>query len=118
MHATLMILLVQFSDKDSDLVIELVNKLYAELDKAKMLGKHNKRRSTIMKTIFRFLDFNQSPVLLLTLSKLSLALKVTSNNLTNVCKMIYKVAKEDKHDDLYMKGNILGEWKETMTAYL
>ena len=70
------------SEKDSDLVIELVNKLYNELKEGKMLGRNckSKRRSSILKTIFTFLDVKDSAPLLLTLSRLILAMRVSNSS--------------------------------------
>ena len=50
----------------------LADKLYEVLEEGKMLGKACKRRSVMLKTIFRLLDL-ESPKLLLKLARLILA---------------------------------------------
>lgn len=39
----------------------------------------------------------------------NLQLKVTGNNLSGVCKLIFKVAKNDKNDYLFLQKNVLGK---------
>lgn len=46
--------------------------------------------------------FNSSPVSLL-------QLQVSGKNLVNVCKLVFKVAQDDKNDPLFLEANILGE---------
>jgi len=35
-------------------------------------------------------------------------LKVSGNNLVNVCKLVFKVSKDEKNDFFFLEGNILG----------
>lgn len=37
-------------------------------------------------------------------------LKVTGNNLSGVCKLIFKVAKNDKNDYLFFQKDLLGKF--------
>ena len=36
-------------------------------------------------------------------------MKVTGNNLTNVCMMVYRVAKTEKNDQLFLEEDILSK---------
>lgn len=36
-------------------------------------------------------------------------LPVTGSNLAGVCKLVFKVARNDKNDKLFLEGNILGQ---------
>ena len=42
-------------------------------------------------------------------------MKVTGNNLTNVCMVVYKVAKTEKNDQLFLEEDILSKMR---TFYL
>ena len=39
-----------------------------------------------------------------------LQLKVSGNNLINVCKLVFKVSREEKNDVHFLDGNILGNY--------
>ncbi|XP_006815976.1 armadillo repeat-containing protein 2-like [Saccoglossus kowalevskii] len=80
--------------------------LYSTLESANMLGRTSKRRSSVLKPIYRLLDID-NPKLMLKLARLILAFKVTGNNLTNVCKLVFKVSREETNDTLFMQHNIL-----------
>ena len=36
-----------------------------------------------------------------------LQMKVTGNNLTNICKVVYRVAKTEKNDQLFLEEDML-----------
>lgn len=36
-------------------------------------------------------------------------MKVTGNNLTNICMVVYKVAKTEQNDQLFLEENILSK---------
>jgi len=38
-----------------------------------------------------------------------LQMKVTGNNLTNICMVVYKVAKTEKNDQLFLEEDILSK---------
>ena len=38
-----------------------------------------------------------------------LQMKVTGNNLTNICMVVYRVAKTEKNDQLFLEEDILSE---------
>lgn len=46
---------------------------------------------------------------------LTFQLKVTGNNLSGVCKLIFKVAKNDKNDHLFLQKNVLGNNTNSIT---
>ena len=62
------------ADKDPDKLLTLSEQLYSTLDDAQLLGKNCKRRSLILKTVFKLLDL-YSPRLLLKLARLILAVR-------------------------------------------
>ena len=64
-------------DKDPDKLLALSDELYTTLDDAQLLGKNCKRRSLILKTVFKLLDL-YSPRLLLKLARLILAVSMLS----------------------------------------
>ena len=37
-------------------------------------------------------------------------LRVSGNNLTNVCRLVFKVAKEEKNDNFFLEDNLLGKY--------
>ena len=39
-------------------------------------------------------------------------LRVSGNNLTNVCKLVFKVSKDERNDVHFTEGNILGKQSE------
>ncbi len=72
------------SDKDPDKLGALADKLYDVLHKGKMLGKACKRRSAVLKTVFRLLDL-ESPKLLLKIARLILAVSSIRTAVMSVC---------------------------------
>jgi hypothetical protein len=38
--------------------------------------------------------------------------KVSGNNLTSVCKLVFKVSRNEKNDPEFLRGDILGELKK------
>ena len=66
------------ADKDPDKLLTLSEQLYSTLDDAQLLGKNCKRRSLILKTVFKLLDL-YSPRLLLKLARLILAVSIISH---------------------------------------
>ena len=66
------------ADKDPDKLLTLSEQLYSTLDDAQLLGKNCKRRSLILKTVFKLLDL-YSPRLLLKLARLILAVRIRSH---------------------------------------
>ncbi|WAR07944.1 ARMC2-like protein [Mya arenaria] len=93
--------------KDAEKLISLSEELYQLLLKNGLLVKTYKQRSRILKAIFKMLDLEE-PKLLLQLARLILAFRVGGNNLLNVCKLVFKVSRNEKNDPAFLDGNILG----------
>jgi len=86
-------------------------KLWNALEKKGLIGKASgsfsaRRRGEVLRTVFKFLDLSD-PRLLLRLGRLILSMKVTGNNLTNICMVVYRVAKTEKNDQLFLEEDIL-----------
>lgn len=101
--------------KDAESVVKLTDELYALLLKENLLGKNCKRRSAILKSIFKILDLDD-PKVLLKLARLILSFKVSGNNLTSVCKLVFKVSRNEKNDPEFLKGDILDLLLETVRS--
>ncbi|KAM7135319.1 armadillo repeat-containing protein 2 [Molossus nigricans] len=80
--------------------------LHGALAEGNMLGKKFKRRSTLLKTLYKLVDVGSDP-LSLKLAKIILALKVSRKNLLNVCKLIFKISRSEKNDALIQSDSIL-----------
>ncbi|XP_078699487.1 armadillo repeat-containing protein 2-like [Branchiostoma floridae x Branchiostoma belcheri] len=98
---------VHSKDKKHRLLCDLCDRLYTTLDTAGLLGRAAKRRSALLKTLYKLIDIDD-PRVMLKLARLILALKVSGKNLTNVCKLVFKISKEEKNDNLFVEANILG----------
>ncbi|GJQ70464.1 hypothetical protein Trydic_g22876 [Trypoxylus dichotomus] len=92
---------------DAD-IIELLGILYECMEKENMLNSKisSKTKIHILKCLYKFVE-SQNEKLLLSIARIILALKVTGNNLSGVCKLIFKVSKNDKNDNLFFQKNIL-----------
>ncbi|XP_076078717.1 armadillo repeat-containing protein 2-like isoform X1 [Mytilus galloprovincialis] len=104
---------VSAKKKEADHVVKFTDELYAILLKENLLGKNCKRRSVILKTIFKILDLDD-PKVLLRLARLILSFKVSGNNLTSVCKLVFKVSRNEKNDPQFLRGDILDLLLETV----
>ncbi|XP_052237148.1 armadillo repeat-containing protein 2-like isoform X6 [Dreissena polymorpha] len=114
--APLLDLMTQYSlSKDSDKLISVSEDLYQLLSKHNLLTKHYRQRSKILKAIFKMLDLEE-PRLLLQLARLILAFNVGGNNLLNVCKLVFKVSRNEKNDPAFLDGNILDLLLETVSG--
>uniref|UniRef100_A0A3P9M733 Armadillo repeat containing 2 n=1 Tax=Oryzias latipes TaxID=8090 RepID=A0A3P9M733_ORYLA len=85
---------------------ELCERLHGTLSEARMLGRHCKRRSEILRILFRLIDL-RSAQLSLHIAKLCLALSVSGNNLLNICKLIYKISRSESNDILFRHTSII-----------
>ncbi|KAK6168886.1 hypothetical protein SNE40_020049 [Patella caerulea] len=99
--------------KDTEKLIQLAEELYTTLEKDDRLNKHNKQRSSILKAIFKLLDVDE-PKVLLKLARLILGFKVSGNNLINVCKLVFKVSRNEKNDNEFLDGKITELLLETI----
>ncbi|XP_056620116.1 armadillo repeat-containing protein 2 isoform X2 [Triplophysa dalaica] len=80
--------------------------LHNALAERGMLGRQCKKRSTILRSLFRLVDVG-SDRLNLTLAKLILALNVSGNNLVNICKLIFKISRNASNDTLFLTSSVL-----------
>ncbi|NXN38667.1 ARMC2 protein, partial [Rhinoptilus africanus] len=72
-------------------------KLYQALSEGNMLGKRCKRRSVLLKILYKLVDIDSDP-LCLKLAKIILAMKVDGKNLLGVCKLAFKICRNEKND--------------------
>ncbi|XP_067674681.1 armadillo repeat-containing protein 2-like isoform X1 [Haliotis asinina] len=100
-------------NRDNEKLGELAEDLYIVLDTNKKLTKSYKQRSSILKAIFKLLDVEE-PRVMLKLARLILAFKVGGNNLLNVCKLVFKVSRNEKNDQEFLEGNVLDLLIETI----
>ncbi|KYB28498.1 armadillo repeat-containing protein 2 isoform X1 [Tribolium castaneum] len=93
---------------NEDFVIELLEELYGKMEKANLLSTKvsSKMKIHVLKALYKFVE-SQNERLLLNIARVILGLKVTGNNLSGVCKLIFKVSKNDKNDYLFFQKNIL-----------
>lgn len=101
----------RFAEKNVKGLCQDCLKLWNVLEKKGFIGKASgsfsaRRRGEILRTVFKFLDLSE-PRLLLRLGRLILSMKVTGNNLTNICMVVYRVAKTEKNDQLFLEENML-----------
>ncbi|XP_020605577.1 armadillo repeat-containing protein 2-like [Orbicella faveolata] len=101
----------RFAEKNVKDLCQDCLKLWNALEKKGLMGKASgsfsaRRRGEILRTVFKFLDLSD-PRLLLRLGRLILSMKVTGNNLTNICMVMYRVAKTEKNDQLFLEEDIL-----------
>ncbi|XP_067273748.1 armadillo repeat-containing protein 2 isoform X3 [Pseudorasbora parva] len=82
------------------------NGLHDALAEREMLGRQCKKRSVILRILFRLIDVG-SDRLNLTLAKLILALDVSGNNLLNICKLVFKISRNASNDALFLTDSIL-----------
>ncbi|KAM7367831.1 hypothetical protein PAMP_014105 [Pampus punctatissimus] len=94
------------SEGSMDRLCDLCDSLHGTLAEADMLGRRCKRRSGILRTLFRLIDLN-SAQLNLHIAKLCLALCVSGNNLLNICKLIFKISRSENNDILFQNNSII-----------
>nr|XP_056712179.1 armadillo repeat-containing protein 2 [Euleptes europaea] len=80
--------------------------LYQALEEGNMLGKRFKKRTLFLKTLYKLCDIASDP-LGLKLAKIILGLKVSGKNLLNVCKLVFKISRNEKNDSLIQSDQIL-----------
>ncbi|XP_074541429.1 armadillo repeat-containing protein 2 [Halichoeres trimaculatus] len=89
-----------------DRLCDLCDALYTTLAEADLLGRRSKRRSGILRTLFRLIDLN-SAQLNLHIAKLCLALSVSGNNLLNICKLVFQISRSEDNDALFQNNSII-----------
>ncbi|XP_075603960.1 armadillo repeat-containing protein 2 isoform X2 [Balearica regulorum gibbericeps] len=81
-------------------------KLYQALNEGNMLGKRFKRRSVLLKTLYKLVDIDSDP-LCLKVAKIILAMKVDEKNLLSVCKLAFKICRNKKNDYIIQNDRLL-----------
>ncbi|XP_030626701.1 armadillo repeat-containing protein 2 [Chanos chanos] len=85
---------------------EAGTRLHDALKQKGMLGRRCKKRSSLLRVLFRLIDLG-SDQLNLTLAKLILALSVSGNNLLNICKLVFKISRSASNDVLFQNNSII-----------
>ncbi|KAJ7401853.1 Armadillo repeat-containing protein 2 [Pitangus sulphuratus] len=88
-------------------------KLYQALTEGNMLGKQFKRRSELLKTLYKLVDIDSDP-LCLKLAKIILAMKVDGKNLLSVCKLAFKICRNEKNDYIVQNDRLLDSLLEVL----
>ncbi|NWR31431.1 ARMC2 protein, partial [Tachuris rubrigastra] len=81
-------------------------KLYQALNEGNMLGKQFKGRSELLKTLYKLVDIDSDP-LCLKLAKIILAMKVDGKNLLSICKLAFKICRNEKNDYIVQNDRLL-----------
>ncbi|XP_018419240.1 PREDICTED: armadillo repeat-containing protein 2 [Nanorana parkeri] len=100
-------------DKNAEDLCSLCVKLQKTLEDGNMLGKRCKRRSIILKTMYKLVDIG-SDRLCLSLAKIILALKVSGKNLLNICKLVFKISRSKNNDRLFQNDDLMGVLLEVL----
>ncbi|NWU60933.1 ARMC2 protein, partial [Pterocles burchelli] len=100
------ILLELEKDDNTENLCLACTKLYQALNEGNMLGKKFKRRSVLLKTLYKLVDIDSDP-LCLKLAKIILAMKVHGKNLVSVCKLAFKICRNEKNDYLIQNDRFL-----------
>ncbi|XP_062980883.1 armadillo repeat-containing protein 2 [Elgaria multicarinata webbii] len=87
--------------------------LYQALEEGNMLGKRCKRRTLFLKTLYKLVDIPSDPLGLI-LAKIILGLKVSGKNLLNVCKLVFKISRNEKNDSLIQNDKIMDSLLEIL----
>lgn len=81
-------------------------KLYDLLEAKQMLGKSSSKRTNILKILFKFLDTDNDQIKI-KLSRIILAFEVGTNNLTNICRLLFSLTRKEENDPLFLQDNLL-----------
>ncbi|XP_028653445.1 armadillo repeat-containing protein 2 isoform X1 [Erpetoichthys calabaricus] len=90
---------------DVEYLCDCCARLHCALEQGNLLGRKCKRRTTVLRILFKLIDIG-SDQLNLHLSKLIFALSVTGNNLLNVCKLVFKISRSENNDILFQQNTI------------
>ncbi|XP_073076911.1 armadillo repeat-containing protein 2 isoform X1 [Manis javanica] len=100
-------------EENIETVCAACTRLHCALQEGDMLRSTFKRRSVLLKTLYKLVDVG-SDLLSLKLAKIILALKVSRKNLLNVCKLIFKISRNEKNDSLIQNDSILESLLEVL----
>ncbi|TNM94901.1 hypothetical protein fugu_017660 [Takifugu bimaculatus] len=102
------------SEASVDRLCDLCDRLHSALEGADMLGRSCKRRSAILRTLFRLIDAD-SARLSLRIAELCLALAVSGNNLLNICKLVFQISRSESNDVLFQRNSIIESFLAVLT---
>ncbi|XP_053520704.1 armadillo repeat-containing protein 2 [Artibeus jamaicensis] len=100
-------------EENTEMMCAACTQLHHALQEGHMLGNKFKGRSVLLKTLYRLVDAGSDP-LSLKLAKIILAFKVSRKNLLNVCKLIFKISRNEKNDSLIQNDSILESLLEVL----
>ncbi|NXD08235.1 ARMC2 protein, partial [Nothocercus nigrocapillus] len=81
-------------------------KLHQALNEENVFGKRFKRKSVLLKTLYKLVDIDSDP-LRLKLAKIILSMKVNGKNLLSVCKLAFKICRNEKNDYIIQNDRLL-----------
>lgn len=92
-------------------------KLLGALEGVSMFSRKSKpkHRAPILKICFRLLDCGEAKAVL-PIIKCILKFKVGGNNLSNACRLLFKFAKNEANDDLFLRSDLLTPLLETLSS--
>ncbi|XP_066469356.1 armadillo repeat-containing protein 2 [Tiliqua scincoides] len=101
------------NEDNIDRLCHACTSLYQVLEEGNMLGKQFKMRTLFLKTLYKLVDI-ASDSLGLKVAKIILGLKVSGKNLLNVCKLVFKISRNEKNDSLIQNDSILDSLLEIL----
>ncbi|CAF1377610.1 unnamed protein product [Adineta steineri] len=109
-------LITAYKTNDYQQFDQISNVLYNALLKHNLFGKkNNKKRGEFLKTLFGFIESDNSLVKF-HVARLSLAFQVSStNNLRNIIRVIEKLSSNKDNDHFFLQTNIIDFLFETMS---
>ncbi|KAM8792261.1 armadillo repeat-containing protein 2 [Rhynchonycteris naso] len=102
-------------EENIKMICAACTQLHRALQEGNMLGTKFKRRSVLLKTLYKLVDVGSDP-LSLKLAKIILELQVSKKNLLNVCKLIFKISRNEKNDSLIQNDSILETLLEVLRS--
>ncbi|PIK50968.1 putative armadillo repeat-containing protein 2 [Apostichopus japonicus] len=94
---------------DTDVIETLCSRcseLYRIMKEKQLLGKGSKRRGQVLKTIYKLLDFENARLHLIA-ARMILALSVSGQSMTSLCKLLFKVGRVEENDKLFLEDDVL-----------
>ncbi|KPP74057.1 armadillo repeat-containing protein 2-like, partial [Scleropages formosus] len=94
------------SDGAVESLCHACDRLHGVLAERGLLGRKCRKRPALLRSLFKLIDVG-SDRLSLQLSKLALALSVSGKNLLNVCKLIFRISRNDSNDALFQNDTVI-----------
>ncbi|XP_062426974.1 armadillo repeat-containing protein 2 isoform X2 [Rhea pennata] len=106
-HVKILPILCELENEDNiENLCLACTKLHQALNEGNMFGKRFKRKSVLLKTLYRLVDIDSDP-LCLKLAKIILSMKVNGKNLITVCKLAFKICRNEKNDYIIQNDKLL-----------